>query len=466
MHKKGETMHKKTVDTVIFNGDIFTGDRSQPHYRPGAIAISDGVVVGIGREQEILSVYDATRRIDAQGALVHPGFIETHFHSTGTAYHGAPFSPQSGTASKVNYSSMKAATDPEITAAYTAAAACSMLQRGFTLYFESATVFETDAFAETLTKCGVRGMVTAPWGWDDMSSDMNDGYGLNETLMRRAPADARRVIDQCKHELARNKDDNALVRGYVGLCGGTTATDELVREAVRLATESNVIFWQHQAFEPEGDAEERRKFGDSGTARMYRLGALGPNTTLAHMNMLDEQDVELILAMKPGLSWCPNNAMGYRITPPHKCWFPHLYRKGASVSLGVDTIMIHPIGIAGLMSLYLSRLVGDRMNDSDPFYMQTIDAARNVGLGDRLGSLTVGKRADVVIREARDITHYSWRDDMGILLSLSSSMIPVDTILIDGKVVMEKGRLTTMDQDEILAEAVRQRDLLADRLSA
>ncbi|MER8923826.1 amidohydrolase family protein [Mesorhizobium sp. M0802] len=454
----------KTVDTLIINGDIFTGDKSQPHYRPGAVAISDGVVLAIGREQEILSAYDATRKIDAHGGLVHPGFIETHIHSTGMAYHGAPFSPQSATASKVNYQSMKAATDPEITAAYAAAAACTMLQRGFTLYFEAGTVFETDAFAETLTKCGVRGMVTAPWAWDDMSFDTLDG--LNETLMRRAPADARRVIDQCKYELARNKDDNALVRGYVGLQGSAGGTDELVREAVRLATDSNAIFWQHQAFEPEWDALERRKFGDAGTVRMHRLGALGPNTTLAHMNMLDEQDVELILAMKPGLSWCPNNAMGYQITPPHKCWFPHLYRNGASVSLGVDTIIVHPMGIAGLMSLYLSRMVGDALNPSDPFYMQTIDAARNVGLGDRLGSLAVGKRADVVIREARDITHYSWRDDTGILLSLSSSMIPVDTVLIDGKVIMEKGRLTTMDQDEILAEAVRQRDLLAHRLSA
>ncbi|RWD41519.1 amidohydrolase family protein [Mesorhizobium sp.] len=457
-------MEKKTVDTLIINGDIFTGDRSQPHYRPGAIAITDGVVVGVGHEQEILSAYDATRKIDARGALVHPGFIETHIHSTGMAYHGAPFSPLSGTASKVNYSSMKAATDPDITAAYTAAAACSMLQRGFTLYFESGTVFETDVFAETMTRCGVRGMVTAPWAWDDMS-DMTDGYGLNETLMRRAPADARRVIDQCKRELVRNEDDNALVRGYVGLQGGSSSTDELIREAVGLATESNAIFWQHEAFERNSDAEERRKFGDAGAVRMHRLGALGRNTTLAHMNLLDEQDIELILAMKPGLSWCPNNAMVHRITPPQKCWFPHLYRKGASVSLGVDTTMIHPIGIAGLMSLYLSRLVGDSLNDSDPFYMQTIDAARNVGLGDKLGSLALGKRADVVIREARDITHYSWRDDMGILLSLSSSMIPVDTVLIDGKVVMEKGRLTTMDQDEILAEAVRQRDLLAYRIS-
>ncbi|WJI80978.1 amidohydrolase family protein [Mesorhizobium sp. C374B] len=198
---------------------------------------------------------------------------------------------------------------------------------------------------------------------------------------------------------------------------------------------------------------------------MDRLGALNPNTTLAHMNVLFEKDIELILLKRPGLSWCPNNALGYRITPPNKCWFPYLYKNGVSVSLGVDTTVIHPIGIAGLLSLYLSASFGERLNDADPFYMQTIDAANNVGLGDRLGSLTVGKRADVVIREARDITHLSWRDDTGILLSLSSSMIPVDTVIIDGRIVMEKGRLTTMDQDAILAEAVLQRDLLAASLS-
>ncbi|TIR16620.1 MAG: hypothetical protein E5X33_28310 [Mesorhizobium sp.] len=459
-------MHKKTVDTLVVNGDIFTGDRDQPHYRPGAIAIKDSVIVGVGPESEILSSCESTRKIDARGALVHPGFIETHLHMTAMAYHGAPFSPQSTAATKVNYSTLKSATNPTITAAYTAAAACSMLQRGFTLFFEAGTVFETDAFAESMTKCGVRAMVSAPFAWDDLSTyEELWPHMMPDALKKRAPADARRVIDQWNHEISRNKDENALVRGYVGLYGEATATDDLTREAVKLASESNVIFWQHQSFNPEFDIEEKKKWGDTGAVRMDRLGALNPNTTLAHMNVLDENDIELILLKKPGLSWCPNNALGYQITPPHRCWFPYLYKKGISVSLGVDTTVIHPIGIAGLLSLYLSASFGERLNDADPFYMQTIDAANNVGLGDRLGSLTVGKRADVVIREVRDITHLSWRDDTGILLSLSSSMIPVDTVMIDGRIVMEKGRLTTMDQDAILAEAVRQRDLLAASLS-
>ena len=464
-------MQKQTVDTLIFNGDVFTGDRSQPHYKPGAIAIKDGIIVGVGHEAEILSAYQAARKIDARGALVHPGFIETHLHMTGMAYHGTTFSPQhsAGTSSetKLTYSMLKSATTPEVTAAYSAAAACSMLQRGFTLFFEAGTVFETDAFAETMTKCGMRAMVTAPFGWDDLSTyEEIWPHMMPDALIKRAPVNPERVIDQWKHELARNKDENALVRGYVGLYGEGTATDDLTREGGKLARETDAIFWQHQSFLPEFVSEEKKKRGDSGAVRLHRLGALGPNTTLAHMNILDDEDIALILSVKPGLSWCPNNALGYRATPPAKCWFPYLYKNGVSVSLSVDTIMLHPIGIAGLLSLYLSASFGERLNDADPFYMQTIDAANCAGLGDKLGSLTVGKRADVVIREARDITHLSWRDDTGVLLSLSSSMIPVDTVMIDGRIVMEKGRLATMDQDAILAEAIRQRDLLAERLTA
>ncbi|WJI80977.1 amidohydrolase family protein [Mesorhizobium sp. C374B] len=241
------------------NGDVFTGDRDQPHYRPGAVAIKDSVIVGVGPESEILSVYESAQKIDARGALVHPGFIETHLHMTAMAYHGAPFSPHSTAATKVNYSTLKSATNPTITAAYTAAAACSMLQRGFTLFFEAGTVFETDAFAESMTKCGVRAMVSAPFAWDDLSTyEELWPHMMPDALKRRAPADAGRVIDQWKHEIARNKDENALVHGYVGLYGEATATDELTREAVKLAAESKAIFGSTNHSMPSSMSKKRK----------------------------------------------------------------------------------------------------------------------------------------------------------------------------------------------------------------
>ncbi|MEI9425703.1 amidohydrolase family protein [Mesorhizobium sp. Cs1299R1N1] len=460
-------MLRQIVDTLVFNGDVFTGDKAQSHHQPGAIAIKDGVIVALGPEPEVMSMYDARRRIDARGGLVHPGFIDTHLHITAMPYHGTPFSKSLDGAGKrrPDYSRMKAATTAEATSAYAAAAACSLLQRGYTLFFEAGTVFETDAFADSITKCGIRAMVSAPFGWDDLSGfEKSYPHLVNEMLVRRAPVDARRVIEQCKYEIERNKNPEALVQGYVCLYGEGSATDDLTQEAAKLARDSNVIFYQHQSFHPDGVRAEKKNYGDAGAVRLERLGVLGTSTTLAHMNVLDEAEIELILSRKPGIVWCPNAALAFRVISQSKCWLPFLHRNGACISLGVDTIATDPIGISGVLSLYLSASLGDNLEDSDPFYMQTINAARNLGISDKVGSLTVGKRADVVIRELRDITHTSWLDDDGILLALSSSMIPVDTVLIDGKSVMEKGQLISVDQNDIVAEARRQREILLKRV--
>ncbi|MEM7123133.1 MAG: amidohydrolase family protein [Pseudomonadota bacterium] len=456
---------KSLADIIIVNGDVFTADKSNPHFCPGAIAIKDGVIEAVGDEKDILPAFEAASRIDACLALVHPGFIDTHLHATGIAYHGAPFAPTDPADSKLNYSQLKCSTNEKITAAYTAAAACSLLQRGFTMFMEAGTVFETDAFAETLQDCGMRGLVSAPFGWDDIAAMLKRWPGMMpEQLVDRAPADADRTLDQLNKELKRNMADDGLVRGYVCLYGEGTATDDLTKEAVKLARDNGVVYYQHQSFLPVFAEAEKKARGDTGAVRLNRLGALDTNTTLAHMNYLSEEDVDILLATRPGLVWCPNNGLNHGVTPPHRCWFPSLHRQGLSVSLGVDTTLAHPIGISGLISLYLSANIGERLDSADPFHMQTIAAANNIGMGDRLGSLTPGKRADIVIRERRDITQTSWEDTSGILLSLSSAMIPVDTVLIDGRVVMAEGRLTTRDQDEILATAIRQRDKLAERL--
>ena len=460
------THRKRSADLLIANCDLFTGDRSRPHFRPGAVAVGDGVILAAGPEREVLADFDAVRSIDAHGALVHPGLIDGHLHMTGMPYHAGPFALEEESEIKFNYTKFKAATDDETTAAFTAAAVCTLLQRGYTTFMEAGTVFETDAFADTLTRCGMRGLVSAPFGWDDTSTFAEIWPNMiNDMLVSKARVDTKRVIDQCKRELKRNHDNDALVQGYVCLYGEGTGTDDLIAEAAALARDHDVVFYQHQSFQPVFVDAERRRYGDAGAVRLHRLGALGPGTTLAHMNVLTDEDVELILSAKPGLAWCPNNALHRAITPPDKCWFPSLYKQGISVSLGVDTIMCHPFGIAGVLSLYLSALVGERLADSDPFYMQTIDAASNAGLGDKLGSLTVGKRADIVIREVRDITHLSLKDDLGFILALSSSMIPVDTVIIDGRIVMDGGRLTTMDQDDVLASALHCRDELFRKLA-
>lgn len=457
---------KQQVDHMIVNGEIFTGGRVSPCIKDGAIAIDGNRILAIGDTRELLARYSSQNRMNVRGAIVHPGMIDTHIHATSVALHSLPVSIDQASETKVSYADVKVQTDDESTDALVAAAAVALLRRGYTCFLEAGTVFETDAFASALQRIGMRGMVSAPFGWDDVSVfESLAPATITERLLERAPTDRATVIRRLERELTRNADKDALVTGYVCLYGECSATDALTRDASDLAREAGVLFNQHQGFLRKWQEFEIEMYGMSGVQRLHRLGALNAGTTLSHMNVMTDLDAELVVENRPGITWCPNNALHRAVHPADPCRFPKLIDKGVCVSLGIDTTMYHPLGTAGMVSLLMSATSSQRLDDAEPFYMQTANAARNIGFGDELGTLSVGKRADIVVRAAEDITHTAL-EQTGGLLALSSSQIPVDMVMIDGRVVMKGGRLTRVDQAEVLHNALAQRRRVLKRAAA
>ncbi|WEX79288.1 amidohydrolase family protein (plasmid) [Sinorhizobium numidicum] len=454
---------KQQIDHLIVNGEIFTGERASPYIKDGAIAVDGGRILAIGDTRALSERYLSPDFIDAGGAIVHPGMIDTHIHATSIALHSLPVSIDEISQSKVSYADVKVQTDDESTDALVAAAAVALLRRGYTCFMEAGTVFETDAFASALQRIGMRGMVSAPFGWDDVSDFESHAPGMiTKRLLERAPADRATVIRRLERELTRNADKDPLVTGYVCLYGEGSATDALTRDAIDLALEAGVIFNQHQGFIHMWRELETRKYGKSGVARLHQLGALHERTTLSHMNSMSDLDAELVVEHRPGITWCPNNALHRAVHPADPCRMPKLIEQSVCVSLGIDTTMYHALGTAGMASLLLSATSGQRLDDAEPFYMQTANAARNIGFSDELGTLSVGKRADIVVRASEDITHTAM-EKVGGLLALSSSQIPVDVVIIDGKLVMKGGRLTRVDQAEVLHHALAQRRRVLER---
>lgn len=454
---------KQQVDYLIINGEVYTGDRASPFIRNGAIAVKESRIVNVGETSELIAKYKPLDSIDVAGAIVHPGMIDTHVHATSIVLHGLPVSTDHPIKSKVSYADVKVQTDDESTDALVAAAAVALLRKGYTCFMEAGTVFETDAFVAALERIGMRGMVSAPFGWDDVSTFEKHSPGMITTrLMERAPADKATVLRRLERELTRNTDKDTLVTGYVCLYGEGSATDGLTKDASDLAKQSGVLFNQHQGFIPLWEEVETSKHGISGVERLHRLGALHKGTTLSHMNVMSDHDAELVVEHKPGLTWCPNNALHRAVHPAKPCRFPALMKQGVSVSLGIDTTMYHPLGTSGMVSLLLSAACGERLDDGEPFYMQTANAAQNVGLGDQLGTLAPGKRADIVVRTAHDITHTSMEQGGG-LLALSSFNIPVDLVMINGQIIMRDGLLTQVDQDEVLRRGLEQRRRVLER---
>lgn len=452
------------ADIIIKNAKIFTAERKNSFVN-GSISVIGNRIAAVGSDEEILKAYSSGTVIDAEGGMVHPGMVDTHLHLTSILFHGLPIDPDGRASTKYSYADVKTETDDAITASFAAASCVALLRRGFTTFMEAGTVFETDAFAETLSDIGMRGMVSAPFGWDDVTCfERTEPGTLNDKLLKQAPPDREIVLERLQRELRRNTDKHALVTGFVCLYGEGSASDELMEEATAMARNHGVIYNQHQGYVQKWRPVEKEIFGRSGLRRLDEFGALNPGTTLSHMNVIEPEDEALVHERKPNIAWCPNNALRRAIHPHIKCHAPSLYKNGVSVSLGLDVGLYHTLGTAGSAALLLAAEVEEQLEDSDPFFMQTIDAAHNIGMEEHLGSIEVGKKADIVIRSYGDITHTPL-DRLGSTLAFSSFLIPVDTVIIDGRIVMSKGALCTRDQREILNDAITKREQLLSRIA-
>lgn len=392
----------RTVELIVRAGNLVTSDPDLPVLAAGAIAVADGVIVAIGTDEAIQRDYKAVDVIDAKGALVHAGFIEPHLHLHSGGFHGYGLNAlaQTGPA----YSDLKCATDDEITAAFASAVSIAMLRKGYTLFAEPGTVFETDAMAEAIAQCGMRALVAGPYAWDELSVLRAAAPGLVGRIVDRAPADFDRSMASIERELKRNSDPKALVRGFVCIYGESSASEELIVAAKKLARDHGVVFNEHLGYLTATYALEREKFGMSGVRRLQQLDLLDNLTTLTHLNAISAADADILVAEGVNVIWCPLNVLQRAFFLTNESQHIGLFRRGTPIGLAVDTTLSFPPGTPALAASLLSGTLQQPLSGADILSMQTLDAARCLGLDAEMGSLTVGKRADIVIREIGDIT--------------------------------------------------------------
>lgn len=456
---------KQRVQTILKNAAIFTANSDQPFFERGAISIDDGRITGIGNEADILQSFDAAEIIDADGCVVHPGMIDAHLHLLSVPFHSLSIDPDGQAANQISYSSIKTETDDASVAAFATSTAITCLKKGITLFAEPGTLFETDALASAIEGVGSRAMVSAPYGWDDVKIfyDLMPGT-MSDKLMQRAPADASRVIRQISRELDRNQDPEARVRGYVCLYGLGSGTGELIGECLALARGHGVIFSQHDGYLPEYVSAEEARFGATGVARLALLDGLGKDVSLTHLNVVRDLDAESIRASGTNVLWSPMNALHRGLHAHHTCHHPQWHKDGVTVAIVSDSAMDYAIGSSGLAGLFLSGSVGNRLEPHAPFYMQTIEAAKALGIDRDLGSLEIGKRADIVIRKPKDMSEKPL-SPLGSIMATSSSMMNVDQVLINGKAILKDGEMVSVDEGEALATSLAQRQRILERVS-
>ena len=301
-----------------------------------------------------------------------------------------------------------------------------------------------------MAEIGIRALLGDPFVFDI--------EGVGGPPLERIPFNPRRAFDVLGTELGRNSDPDALVRGHVNLRGMASASDELELAAKALADEKGVVLNQHQGYTKQDAANDDRLRGRHPLVHFREIGVLGENCTFAHMNIIREDEVEPIVESGMSVVWCPAASMLHGVQGTVLGRHAELYNQGVNVALGCDSAnwsTAFDIGDQMILAMLTARdKTGEvgMMAAEDSLTMATINGARAVGLADRLGSLEVGKRADLVVRHEKLPEAQPGVDPIRSMVQSSRSK-SIDMVIVNGRVIVENGHSTRVDEEEVYARS-------------
>lgn len=251
--------------------------------------------------------------------------------------------------------------------------------------------------------------------------------------------DSERLIDQY-HDPA----PNAMIRIALAPCSPFSVTTDLMKQTAVLATEKNVRLHTHLAETLDEEHFCLQRFGLRPVDYLEEVGWLNSRTWLAHGIHFDAAEIGRLGGAGVGVAHCPNSNMrlGSGIAK-----VTELQRAGSPVGIAVDGSASNDASnmLAEVrQAMLLARLArgADSMSVMDTLRMATIGGAACLGRTD-IGSLEIGKAADIAIFSLNDISYSGAGDSIGALLLCQPNR--VDTLIIQGRVIIEHGELLTID---------------------
>ena len=430
---------KIAVDLMVVNGTLLTMDSQRRIYARGAVAVSDGAIVAVGTSAAVEGAHRARQVIDAGGGVVHPGFIDAHVHLS--QHLGRGTIPDGWPEEREHDQWLPYWTHMDEEDAYCSAllAALEMVRNGTTTCCDNGGRFKAELNARAIAAVGLRCMVGEVC-WDRPPQAW---VGVGDTTA--CVARLERLLEVFP------PGPGARVWAGVGMAGMGMCSDELLVEGKRLADRHGVTMDMHQSFGPADVAAYRDHAGGrAAVEHLADLGVLGENLQLVHMVYADDCEVELLAASGTSVVHCPAASTRVAMGASRHGRFPEMVARGVNVALGSDSgnySDFFDIGRQAYLAATLHREARGQMPTiaaEQALEMATINGARSLGVDGWLGSLEVGKQADLVLH-AYD--RPEWRPGLDPVNSLlySAQSVGVDTVVVQGEVVLVDGRFARLD---------------------
>ncbi len=437
------------TERLLGNGTVLTMDRSRPIFEDGAVLVRGSQIAEIGHRTELQHRHPSAEWIDAAGGVILPGFVNTHTHLFQGLLKGLGDD-------RPLYHWLRDMTVPaasRLTEEHCEAAALSgaleAIRSGTTTVVDFMYVHPreglTDAVVRGLQAAGVRAIVAR--GFITQGVDL----GIPEALIEQvelALADVARL---------RSLHDGPadLVRIGVAPCLLWMVDPHALRATREFATGQDIVITYHLAETSFERDYSRRTYGLPEAQVLDQAGFLGPDLLAVHCTKLDADGIERLIAHDVKVSHNPvsNMFLGSGIAP-----IVEMLRRGLTVGLATDgpasnnnQNMLHVLKFTALLQK-VAHEDPTAMSAGKVLEMATIDGARAIGMADKIGSIEVGKRADLVT-VALDNPFAAPVHDVISSLVYAAVGNEVRTVLVDGRPLMQDGALVALDEERVQERA-------------
>jgi len=425
-------MKPNSADILVINGTLLTLDANDTEISDGAVAVSQDTITAVGSIDDF-SDWRVSRVVDARGGIIMPGLINTHTHAAMTCFRGLADDLQLMNWLNDHIFPAEAKLDDQKVYLGTLLACAEMIMSGTTCFCDM-YLFE-DAVARAAKEAGMRAVVgEVLYDFDSPNyGPIENGFAYTQKLIDTWHADPLVNIAVEPHSTY--------------LCA-----PELLKRAFKLTRSYSLPLVIHLA-ESKSEVEQiKNRYGRTPVEHLAELGILAPNVLACHCVELTENDIRLLqrFDVKVAHNAESNMKLASGVAP-----IPKLLTKGICVGLGTDGCASNNnldlfLEMDTVAKLHKAQTLDPTAMDAlTVLKMATIQAARALGLDQLVGSLEVGKKADLIIIDT-DKPHLTPMYSPVSQLVYAAMGSDVSTSIINGTVVMENGEVKTMDLRKVM----------------
>ena len=433
-------LETSACDLLVTGDLILTLDARGRTLKRGAIAVTDRTIVDIGPADELGSRWVPAATVDGKDRVVMPGLVNVHNHT--------PLMITRGMIEDIGFAPMYTPGIPQghwLTEddafALSSLGMYELLRAGCTTVVDYYRY--PGACARAAADLGLRAVIAGRVHDADPAALATGRYDYSRAVGEASLRENADLIERW------NGHDGGRIRCDWAPHAPDTCSDDLLREVARLADSHGGNIHTHLCQLPLEVETVKARSGLTPPRLLDKLGLLNERLIAAHCIHMEPADIELCGKAKITVAHAPiGNAKGGRIAP-----IIELCEAGSRIALCTDTFSGDLIeAMRWAIAMQRINRQGNVLDARTVLDWGTREGAAALGLGDTTGSLEIGKRADIILLDNRSPSLAPMVDGYGVLVH-SASGHDVDTVIVDGRVVLAHGRPSRVDGDAIVARA-------------